>query len=106
MQRNPAPGLLRGMIRARTIAAREAGVSETSEALMAVGRDAGLVLGGWPIGPAMLRELETAEPALGPEQSAIAQTAIGGAGLWLRAEPDEDAGQADRLAAMIIEAVQ
>lgn len=95
------PKLLRGMIRARTIAAREAGLAETTEGLMALGREAGLVLGGWDIGAAMIRELEETEPALGPAQADIAQSQIGGPGLWLRAEPDEDAGQADRLAALI-----
>ena len=95
------PKLLRGMIRARTITAREAGIAEASEGLMASGRESGLTLGGWQIGAAMFRELEDAEPALAPGQSDIAQTAIGGPGLWLRAEPDEDTGQADRLAALI-----
>lgn len=95
------PKLLRGMIRARTIAAREAGIAETAEGLMALGCDAGLILGGWHIGAAMLRELESAEPALAPGQSDITQSALGGPGLWLRAEPDEDAAQADRLATII-----
>ena len=99
------PKLLRGMIRARTIAAREAGMAETSEGLMAQGRESGLVLGGWPIGAAMFRELDTAEPALAPGQTDIAQSMVGGPGLWLRAEPDEDAGQADRLAALIAESI-
>lgn len=99
------PKLLRGMIRARTIAAREAGMAETSEALMAQGREQGLVLGGWPLGAAMIGELETAEPGLAPGQSDIAQSALGGPGLWLRAEPDENAAQADRLAAIIAEDV-
>jgi hypothetical protein len=97
------PKLLRGMIRARTIAAREAGLAETSDGLLAEGRERGLMLGGWDIGAAMIRELEQAEPALGPGQSDIAQSQIGGPGLWLRAEPDEDAGQAARLAALIAE---
>jgi hypothetical protein len=95
------PKLLRGMIRARTIASRETGIAETSEALMETGRSEGLVLGGWHIGPAMFTALETAQPALGAGQSDIAQSVVGGPGLWLRAEPDEDAGQADRLAATI-----
>jgi hypothetical protein len=99
------PKLLRGMIRARTISAREAGMAETSEGLMVQGRESGLVLGGWPIGPAMFGELETAEPALGPGQSDIAQSMVGVPGLWLRAEPDEDAGQANRLAALIAESI-
>ena len=99
------PKLLRAMLRARTIAAREAGLAETSESLMAEGRERGLVLGGWAIGAAMIRDLEIAEPALGPGQSDIAQSQIGGPGLWLRAEPDEDTGQADKLAALITESL-
>lgn len=99
------PKLLRGMIRARTIAAREAGISETSEWLMAKGRDAGLVLSGWAIGPAMFRALESADFQPASCQSEIAQNAIGGPGLWLRAEPDEDKGQAERLAALITESI-
>ena len=99
------PKLLRGMIRARTIAAREAGNAESSETLAATGRKAGLVLGGWSIGATMFRELEAAQPVLTTTQSEIAQTAIGGAGLWLRAEPDHDADQADQLAAIIIESL-
>lgn len=99
------PKLLRGMIRARTIAAREAGLAETSEALMAEGRAQGLTLGGWTIGPAMFAALEMAEPALAPGQSDLAQSAIGGPGLWLRAEPGEDAAQADRLAGRIVQSL-
>lgn len=95
------PKLLRGMIRARTIAAREAGREETAEALLALGRSEGLVLGGWSLGAGMIRALEAAEPTLAPGQSEIAQATLGGPGLWLRAEPDEDAGQADALSAII-----
>jgi hypothetical protein len=100
------PKILRGMIRARTIASREAGFAETSEGLMATGRSEGLTLGGWAIGAAMFRELEGAEPALTPGQSDIAQSQIGGPGLWLRAEPDHDARQADHLAALIIAGIE
>lgn len=99
------PKLLRGMIRARTIAAREAGREEKAEALLALGRSEGLTLGGWTLGAAMIRALETAEPALATGQSAIAQTMLGGPGLWLRAEPDEDPRQSDALAALIAEAL-
>lgn len=100
------PKLLRGMLRARTIAGREAGISDTSERLMALGREAGLVLGGWFIGGEMIRALELAEPTLATGQAEITQTQLGGPGLWLRAEPDEDAGQADRLAAIIAESLK
>lgn len=93
--------LLRGMLRARVIAGREAGYSETSDGLLIKGRSEGLMLGGWHIGADLITELEAAEPACNPGQTAIAQTQIGGSGLWLRAEPDEDSAQADALAALI-----
>ncbi|MFO6447458.1 hypothetical protein ACLBKU_09975 [Erythrobacter sp. NE805] len=97
------PALLRAMLRARTIAAREAGKAETSEALATLGRNEGLVLAGWHLGAAMVAALETAEPVLAPGQSAIPQSALRAPGLWLRAEPGEDPAQADRLAALIAE---
>jgi hypothetical protein len=93
--------LLRGMIRARTLAAREAGLAESAESLMATGREAGLVLGGWRIGGAMLRALESAEIATSDHVRDITTGDLGGPGLWLRAEPGEDAAQAQRLAAII-----
>ncbi len=93
--------ILRGMIRARTIAAREAGREEKAEALLALGRSEGLVLGGWSLGPSMIRYLVDVEPRLADGQSEIAQSALGGPGLWLRAEPDEDPRQSEALAAII-----
>lgn len=95
------PKLLRGLIRARTIAAREAGLGENAESLMAEGRETGLVLGGWMIGAAMIRALEAAEMAADEAVRAISTGDLGGAGLWLRAEPGEDPGQSARLAAII-----
>ncbi|QUL38592.1 hypothetical protein [Erythrobacter sp. JK5] len=92
---------LRAMIRARTIAAREAGQEERSETLMDAGRSEGLALAGWQIGATMFRELESAEPEASEIQAEIAQATLGGPGLWLRAEPDDDAAQADALAAII-----
>lgn len=97
------PKLLRGMLRARVLAAREAGIAETSEELVRLGRETGLTLGGWLLGPALVRALESAEPALAPGQSDIAPSELGGPGLWLRAEPGEDPSQAARLAAIIAE---
>ncbi|WP_296716332.1 hypothetical protein [Erythrobacter sp.] len=95
------PKLLRGLIRARTIAAREAGREENADALMEWGRAEGLMLGGWTLGAAMIRELESAEPALAEGQSDIAQSQLGGNGLWLRAEPGDDSAQADALAGIV-----
>ena len=91
------PKLLRAMVRASINAAREAGREETSEALLERGRTEGLTLAGWPIGATMIRELESATPPASDIQHEIAQSEIGGAGLWLRAEPDFDEAQADAL---------
>lgn len=99
------PKQLRAMIRARTIAAREQGTEESSDQLLELGRKDGLDLAGWPIGPAMFHELETAEPEPSETQVDIAQNTLGGPGLWLRAEPGENAAQADALAAIIALAV-
>ncbi|MEM7664346.1 MAG: hypothetical protein AAF250_00685 [Pseudomonadota bacterium] len=93
--------LLRGMIRARTISAREEGREETSGTLMDTGRSDGLTLAGWDIGAEMFRELESAEPQQSEAQHDIPQSTVGGPGLWLRAEPDFDGVQADALAAAI-----
>jgi len=93
--------LLRGMMRAQTIAAREAGQETNSEQLMAQGREAGLTLAGWNIGPGMLRELESAATTKSEYQKVIEQKDISGAGLWLRAEPDEDQRASEALAAIV-----
>lgn len=95
------PKLLRGMIRAHTIAAREAGLAENNEGLLAEGRTNGLMLGGWMIGADMLRELENAEASDCENQRTIAPPQLGGPALWLRAEPSEDSAQAEALAVII-----
>lgn len=93
--------LLSGLLRAQVIAEREAGRSATREALLEQGRASGLTLGGWELGPVMVRELESAAPASGPSPVDIDQAQLGGPGLWLRAEPGEDADQAQALARII-----
>lgn len=90
--------ILRAMVRAQTISAREAGREISSEQLMEQGRQSGLSLAGWTIGADMLRELENAVPVATPAQKVIEQKDLGGAGLWLRAEPDEDEARSLALA--------
>ncbi len=93
--------LLRSLLRARVIASKEAGREETTEELSALGRSEGLVLAGYSISSAMFCELETAQPASAADQECIEQKSIGGAGLWLRAEPSENTEQSLRLAAIL-----
>ncbi|MDY7098898.1 MAG: hypothetical protein SXU28_12230 [Pseudomonadota bacterium] len=97
------PKLLNGMLRARVISAREQGLQEDRDSLLTAGKSEGLTLAGWSLGAEMIRELETAVPPASGIQYAITQTQLGGAGLWLRAEPDDDAEQSTALAALIAE---
>lgn len=92
---------LRGMIRARTVASREAGREERSDALIELGRSEGLTLAGWHIGPQMIRDLEAATPVESKSHWTIDQKQLGGPGLWLRAEPDEDRDQSQALAKLV-----
>ncbi len=91
--------VLRSMLRAHAIAAREAGKAERTEEVQARARKSGIELGGWSIGAPMFGELETAQAD--PSLLLIEQAVLGGTGLWLRAEPDEDPEQADALAALV-----
>jgi hypothetical protein len=93
--------MLRSMLRARTIAAREAGRAEKIEELQALARSEGIETAGWTFGAALFRDLEQAAVPDNPLLADIEQDALGGAGLWLRAEPDEDPEQADALAAIV-----
>ena len=92
-------GLLRQLLRARTIAAREVGREERTEDLLAAGRVSGLDLAGYRCGAALIAGLETALPT--PHLAPIALSEIGGAALWLRSEPGEDAAQSAALAAKL-----
>ena len=92
---------LKSLLRARTISAREAGIEESGAALIETGRQSGLDLAGYRIGPEMIRELEVSRLADSGVLSNIDQKTIGGVAPWLRAEPDFDPAQADSLAAII-----
>ncbi len=91
--------VLRGLLRARTIAAREAGKFERVEDLHVRARAEGIELAGWRIGSTMFGEMEHAESRA--DLPAIDQELVGGSGLWRRAEPDEDPEQADALAGIV-----
>lgn len=93
--------LIRSMLRARTIAAQESGVIETIDGLSQKGRAEGIVLAGWALNARMFSALADARTPPCGRLSDISQDTVGGAGLWLRAEPDEDPEQADALAAII-----
>lgn len=92
--------VLRQMVRARVIAAREAGREETPDRLLEAGRREGLELAGYRLGAGFVTALETLE-AETRGRMAVTPELLGGPGLWLRAEPGESAGQADSLAAII-----
>ncbi len=97
----PARGaaILRQMLRARILAAREAGREETREGLLETAHSEGIALNGYDLGAAFVRAFEPCEPD--PSVPILTQAALGGPGLWLRAEPSHDAAQADALARLI-----
>lgn len=103
-QLEPVAGrsLLRQLLRARTIAAREEGREEKLEILLEEGRLKGLELSGYSCSADLLSGLDGAVPADSTLQVPIRQSELGGGALWLRSEPAEDPEQADALAALIV----
>lgn len=93
--------VLRSMLRARTIAGKEAGADETLESLQAVARCDGIELAGWRMNAHFFTQLEQATFPQVTRLADLGLADVGGSGLWLRAEPDEDPEQADALAAII-----
>ena len=93
--------LLKTMVRARVIAARQTGQDEAIDALMEQGLAMGLDLAGYSLSGEMLRQLGSAVPGKRTGMTVIEQDWLGGSPLWLRAEPAEDDAQADALAAII-----
>lgn len=93
--------LLRDMMRAQTLSDKEAGVAVSRQEMKERGRAEGIRLAGWSIGAQLFCELEQAEP---PETAAnfeITQEQLGSPGLWLRAEPGENAAQAGIIARIL-----
>lgn len=93
--------VLRSLLRARIIAAREAGRDETADGLLAMARTEGIELAGWPLGAQLVRELEAEESPSTGAPIVIEHSDVGGQPLWLRAENDDDPEQADALAAIV-----
>lgn len=92
--------ILRQMLRARVLSAREAGREEHREALEQDALSGGITLSGYSLGASLYRDLGTMEP--GASAEIIGQEELGGgSGLWLRAEPDDNPQQAQALAAIV-----
>ncbi len=96
--------ILRQLLRARVISAREAGREESRDILKEQGLARGLDLAGYALSGAMIAALDAAVPTHGA--ITISQADIGGSGLWLRAEPDHDPAQAQALAALVATGLQ
>lgn len=93
--------VLRPMLRARTVAAREDGLGETMDGLLATGRERGIELAGYRLGAEMIRDLEAASRSETGHAS-LTLDDLGGAALWLRSEPGEDPALSAALAARIV----
>ncbi len=61
----------------------------------------GIELAGYRFGPQLFADLEHAESPSAENIAVVEQATLGGAGLWLRAEPGESREQADALAAIV-----
>ena len=93
--------LLKTMLRARILAARETGREESLDILMEQGLALGIELVGYSLSGEMLRQMGELTPGKQPGITAIEHELLGGGALWLRAEPAEDSAQADALAAIV-----
>lgn len=98
----PAKGssLLKTMIRTRIAGDKEAGKVNSDVGLMEAAKTGPIELAGNMLGPAMVAELASTEPA---EVAQLTLRLLGqeipGSTLWLRAEPQDDPAMSDALAA-------
>ena len=92
--------ILRQLLRARVLSAREAGMTEDSAELLEQGRQHGIELAGYRLGAALVAGLDAALPQDGG-QRVIRQSELGAGALWLRSEPGEDPAQSAALVRII-----
>lgn len=92
--------ILRQLLRARVLSAKEAGREENSTDLLEEGRNIGLELAGYRLSAALVAGLDSAVPE-DEGQRVIRQAELGGSALWLRSEPGEDPAQSAALAQII-----
>ncbi len=92
--------ILRQLLRARVLSAKEAGAEENSTDLLEHGRNHGLELAGYRLSAALVAGLDAAVPQ-DEGQRVIRQSDLGGGPLWLRSEPGEDPAQSAALARLI-----
>lgn len=92
--------ILRQLLRARVLSAKEAGLEENSADLLEQGRNHGLELAGYRLSAALVAGLDAAVPE-DEGQVVIRLAALGGSAMWLRSEPGEDPAQSAALARFI-----
>lgn len=92
--------ILRQLLRARVLSAKEAGREESSADLLEQGRNHGLELAGYRLSAALVAGLDAAVPQ-DEGQRVIRQSELGSGALWLRSEPGEDPAQSTALARIV-----
>lgn len=92
--------ILRQLLRARVLAAKEAGREESTADLLEQWRHQGLGLAGYQLSAALIAGLDAALPQ-DEGQRVIRQSELGAGALWLRSEPGEDPAQSAALARII-----
>lgn len=95
------PQTLNRLLRSRTVAAREAGREENATMLLERGLRDGIDLAGYRLGASMIAALTQRHVPVRPGLATIDRDAVGGGGMWLRAEPGDAPDQAHALAAII-----
>lgn len=92
--------ILRQLLRARVLSAKEAGREESSADLLEHGRNHGLELAGYRLSAALVAGLDAAVPQ-DEGQVVLRQAVLGGSAMWLRSEPGDDSAQSAALARII-----
>lgn len=93
--------ILRGLMRAHSIALRESGAVTDAKAILDDACRNGVTIAGWRMGPELVRELKQEAFVAAVGQQVIAQERLGGPGLWLNAENQFDQTQATALVDII-----
>ena len=93
--------ILRQLVRGRLILSAEAGLQEKSAPIISQGLHEGLELAGYSLGSKMVSQLAESKLPSPLQLRDIDQTSLKGPALWLRAEPDFEAHQAEVLASII-----
>lgn len=97
--------LLRAMVRAQSLAEKEAGNDRTASQILDTARVHGNLVAGWEVGRTMAQELCESAEVTNRAATLITHEEIGGRPLWLSNEGGVDESQAQALAKVLAERI-